>query len=693
MAGQGLLSADHPSRRLAPIEGPINNEVRGSNVVYLSELRETHTRGFVADRSALTKERSAGMSHPFVPPPWRSPDGPKLNQTSNGAKVVVPILDSSPAKSPRSISSPRSSPRSPPKRRPSVTSSSALPKASALPQSPLKSVIVDRRGSFNGRRSGSSDLLYGNQGAMVGASPPVAEDSSIFAVCGRTFTEAPEMSEALAWCASPADAPAANHSSEQPTRQPLSREERLLMAVTTAPVVPFVRRLDSYSVLKQHPYDVLVERGRKSTEDMLAAQVAEEMLHQSPRPSVSRLGTRAVDLRVDRAVRNLQAVNSQKRLPIPAPGLSKDVVLNLALGSNSTDVRELLRLARPAPAPAPEAEPEAVPDLELMPPPPKADSAWDRLLVSWRKTGPASAAAPEPDLERMLPPPTIQADKPPPLSIRCCPPSMAMLMIALAASCLLALGIISESPSSWWSSTMQPLGGLYVVEGYDGKSWAGTRFVTDAYGSVSGPNVTVIGSDDGQTFWSIHGHLTGGFTSAALQLAPTPEDEAGTARAHRSAIVWNDGRKWTRLEAPPSAGMLLPQAAGVSQEGLEGVFHDYQNLRDVGVGPIAYPGFWSYTNHPAYAPRRGGTLRAFSDRAGLKRGDDLTIIGCDEPGFFFMLKGRLVDRGASRYEVDFFGSRTGDGPATRLEGTYDRHGLLRWSDGNYYRRVDFVTAP
>ena len=111
---------------------------------------------------------------------------------------------------------------------------------------------------------------------------------------------------------------------------------------------------------------------------------------------------------------------------------------------------------------------------------------------------------------------------------------------------------------------MQPLGGLYVVEGYDGKSWAGTRFVTDAYGPVSGPNVTVIGSDDGQTFWSIHGHLTGGFSSAELQLAPTPEDEAGTARAHRNAIVWNDGRKWTRLEAPPSAGMLLPQAAGVS---------------------------------------------------------------------------------------------------------------------------------
>ena len=58
------------------------------------------------------------------------------------------------------------------------------------------------------------------------------------------------------------------------------------------------------------------------------------------------------------------------------------------------------------------------------------------------------------------------------------------------------------------------------------------------------------------------------------------------------------------------------------------------------------------------------------------------------PGFFFMLKGRWIDKRAGKCEVDF--GMTG-GPSRLLEGTYDRgEGLIKWANGNYFRQMHFI---
>lgn len=586
-------------------------------------------------------------------------------------------------------------------------------------------MVPDRSGSFSGHRLSSSDLMYGNMGVgAVSAAANTTTDAACFSICGRTFREAQERSEGnLSWNSSPevpecraalAATPSRspNKHSSSHSSEPLSREERLLMAMTMAPAL---RHLDSSDVLEQ--------RGRRPTlTDDMKRQSKQEYRPTTASSCKTADAARAIDLRIDRGVRadrdlrELRAASSKRIVVPPPPGpayatsptatsppktsptktspggwgslrqavaataafsgtannysrLNKDEVLSLALGSGSNDVRELLRHVR-----------LEQPDFEWSLPPP-------------------------PVLPPVLPPPTTTS-KPPWYVCR-----WTRTLVLLASAAVLAFVLVAatavglllhraRAPQGWWSSPQQPLGGLYAVEGYDGSSWAGTRFVTDAVGHTSGVNVTVIGSDDGLTFWT----MTGAFrsdgstwtpSSGRLSLGRSPEDATAAARAERDAIVWADGRRWSRVAAPPRAGTLIPHhyesnlpwngLAG----GLEGVFHDYQSTAGATLAPIAYPGFWSYTDHPEYSPRRGGTLRALSDRTGRERGEELTLIGCDEPGFFFLLKGRLVDRAANKYEVDFAGA---NGAPVRLEGLYDRRGLLQWADGNSYRRMEFLVS-
>ena len=268
------------------------------------------------------------------------------------------------------------------------------------------------------------------------------------------------------------------------------------------------------------------------------------------------------------------------------------------------------------------------------------------------------------------------------------------LALGLLGACFILLatgaGAWAWQTRVWWSSGRQRVGGLFVAPGYEGGSWAGTRFVTDALGSISGPNVTVVGSDDGERFWVLRGALD--VSTGRIDLAHTPHDtSSGKGMVTRTGIVWEDGHVWTRVAQAPLAGTV--ESGGVEGpsggpsfwamgSNLDGVYNDFKYVSgSSGMRPIAYPGFWSYDDHKEYG-QEGGTIRAIA----VSEDGEITVVGSDSPDFFFLAKGQWLDKRTGKLQVDYDFRAAGTHHLRETcRGTYDENAaVLQWEDGARY---------
>lgn len=280
---------------------------------------------------------------------------------------------------------------------------------------------------------------------------------------------------------------------------------------------------------------------------------------------------------------------------------------------------------------------------------------------------------------------------------------------SLAQGALLAA---AETPP-WWSSGLQRLGGLFVDDNhpvpagqscdYVVCSWSGVRFVSDAAGdeidtqsNQSSSTITIIGTDDGETWYTIYGHFVDDSSRRlVVDFSPIGGPAARAGIADNGMIHWDDGGWWTRtLNAPPAAALAVTNA---THAGVEGPFQDFKLASTPSNGSIlAYNGAWT-----APPPYPGGNLRIFSDRFGNApsvTGSRITVVGTDTPGgeLWWVLTGRWLDRPAGILSIDFAakGGHVEPGASAAssasLRGVYDGAGSVRWDDGNLYSLLEFV---
>ena len=65
----------------------------------------------------------------------------------------------------------------------------------------------------------------------------------------------------------------------------------------------------------------------------------------------------------------------------------------------------------------------------------------------------------------------------------------------------------------------------------------GTRFISDYFGSKSSSTITVIGTDDGSTFWTLYGQYTSDDGSALVKASIVPTARCGSLQICRPLLT------------------------------------------------------------------------------------------------------------------------------------------------------------
>lgn len=103
------------------------------------------------------------------------------------------------------------------------------------------------------------------------------------------------------------------------------------------------------------------------------------------------------------------------------------------------------------------------------------------------------------------------------------------------------------------TSNSDDIGGFYTDPNHFKEgSFAGTRMVSDVQGEARSNDIALVGSDDGDTFWTLHGR----FTSEArrelfIDFSPKGGPKLG-GTYEDGRIEYDDGNAWSRLNQPPS---------------------------------------------------------------------------------------------------------------------------------------------
>lgn len=242
---------------------------------------------------------------------------------------------------------------------------------------------------------------------------------------------------------------------------------------------------------------------------------------------------------------------------------------------------------------------------------------------------------------------------------------MAPLLLTLGTLALSTVAVAAQLPEG--AGTRPTLGGFYTDPNhYKGGTFAGTRMISDALGDKPGDAITLLGSDDGAAFWTLHGRWTD-ISNGQLTVDFSPKGGPGVLRGAVSGgqIVWDGGANhWQRLPAPAFAVVL-----------------DGAHLADVG-------GFYVDPNH--YKDGSFAGTRMISDEAGDVPGTALTLVGSDDGESFWTLSGAFEDKATGAITVDF----SPKGGPSNLKGTF-ANGAITWSDGNQWTRqaVKAASAP
>jgi len=187
-------------------------------------------------------------------------------------------------------------------------------------------------------------------------------------------------------------------------------------------------------------------------------------------------------------------------------------------------------------------------------------------------------------------------------------------------------------------------------------TFSGSRFVTSETGDKEGKDITLIGSDDGTNFWTLHGNAAIGRCDIVVDFSPKggPNNLSGKYEPANYAIVWSDENYWNQLKIPDFA---LSKA---TDSKLSGFYQDPNHLKK----------------------RSWAGTRMISDAEGDKASDGLTLIGSDDGSHFWMLKGKYTSRDDGAFVVDF----SPKGGPSDLSGKF-AGGAIQWSDGNTWTKM------
>lgn len=202
------------------------------------------------------------------------------------------------------------------------------------------------------------------------------------------------------------------------------------------------------------------------------------------------------------------------------------------------------------------------------------------------------------------------------------------------------------------------LGGFYTDPAhYISGTWAGTRMMSNTVGEECTETVTVIGSDDGFTFWTLSGAFTD-LETGTLEIDFSPKGGPSNlaATAFDSNLTFSDGNAWAKVSS------LVALDSSACQE----------TSTDVG-------GFFTDPNHYEEGTLSG--TRMISDIVGDASTDAVTLIGSDDGDSFWTVSGVFTDKVAGAMVVDF--SPKG-GPAS-FTATFANDNLT-FQDGNAWSK-------
>ena len=204
-------------------------------------------------------------------------------------------------------------------------------------------------------------------------------------------------------------------------------------------------------------------------------------------------------------------------------------------------------------------------------------------------------------------------------------------------------------------SSEDTIGGFYVDPNHYtvGGSLAGTRMVSDFGGSI-----TIIGTDDGTTFWTVDGRYIDGSeeTDCRISIDFSVKEGPLIEAAYGDGIIsWDDGNSWTKSEG---ANLMVMDIES--------------ELIDDGIG-----GFYIDPNHFDAEKGSFAGTRMISDMEG-----DITLIGSDDGTDFWTVTGHQ-DNG--EIAVDF-GAKGGP-----VIGAVYENGVLSWEDGNEWTKSALVS--
>jgi len=200
------------------------------------------------------------------------------------------------------------------------------------------------------------------------------------------------------------------------------------------------------------------------------------------------------------------------------------------------------------------------------------------------------------------------------------------------------------------------IGGFYVDPNHYKKgTFAGTRMLSMRKGDTVSDEITLVGSDDGESFWTLRGRITskGKFV---IDFSPKggPADLHGAFSQDR--LTFSDGNAWSRLRSPDC------DAAGCASSA--------QGHLD---------GFYTDPNH--YRKGSFAGVRMISNKEGDLATGRITLVGSDDGVLFWTLHGKLTHETEGGLVIDF--SPKG-GPAN-LAATFSGSSIT-YQDGNVWSR-------
>jgi hypothetical protein len=85
-------------------------------------------------------------------------------------------------------------------------------------------------------------------------------------------------------------------------------------------------------------------------------------------------------------------------------------------------------------------------------------------------------------------------------------------------------------------------------------SWAGTRFISNLCGSEPGDDIVLVGSDDGETVWTLKGKYSDR-SKGELSIDFSPKGGPPTLKGRfshaKGRLTWEDGNFWSQIKEPP----------------------------------------------------------------------------------------------------------------------------------------------